>query len=497
MMWGVNGDTPSITISELKHKYAEAKVKRGNLMAEKFQFQPSSIDTLQSHYDVVIIGSGSTGLVSALQAHELGLKPVILEKMAKIGGNTTRASSGMNAAETNVQLHHGVVDSYEEFYDETLKGGGNLNDPDLLQYFSTHAALAIDWLADHGIRLEDITITGGMSKMRTHRPASMAPIGGFLVTELLKQIQDQQLPLFTEVTVTRLNKDEADTVNGVTVTLPDGAQTQINAGAVILATGGFGANESMIETYRPDLKGYKTTNQPGATGDGLKLAQAAGAALVQMDQIQVHPTVQQDNPHAFLIGEAVRGEGAILVNAAGQRFVNELDTRKVVSNAITALPAHSAYLIFDQGIRDRVKAIEFYDSIGLVVTGDSLTELAQSLKIPSEQLADTVATWNAAVDENEDPQWSRTTGMDRQITEGPFFAIHIAPAVHYTMGGVRANHKTQVLDENGQVITGLFAGGEVVGGLHGNNRIGGNSIAETVIFGRQAGQQVFEYIKQS
>ncbi|GKT04082.1 flavocytochrome c [Furfurilactobacillus entadae] len=464
-------------------------------MPEKFRFVPSDIATLQDQYDVVVIGSGSTGLVAAMQAHELGLKPVILEKMDKIGGNTTRASSGMNAAETNVQLHHGVVDSFEDFYAETLKGGGELNDKDLLQYFSTHSALAIDWLADHGIKLDDMTITGGMSKMRTHRPSSMAPIGGFLVTELLKQVQAEQLPLFTQVTVNRIDKNADGVITGVEATLPNGDHKTINGQAVILATGGFGSNPEMIESYRPDLKGYKTTNQPGATGDGLKLATDAGAALVQMDQIQVHPTVQQDNPHTFLIGEAVRGEGAILVNAAGSRFVNELNTRKVVSDSITALPEHSAYLILDQGIRSRVKAIEFYDSIGLVVTGESLADLAGKLNMDADTLGATVAKWNTAVANHDDAEFSRTTGMDRDISEGPFFAIHIAPAVHYTMGGVKANHKAQVLTEDGSVITGLFAGGEVVGGLHGNNRIGGNSIAETVVFGRQAGQQVFDYIK--
>ncbi|MGR6686451.1 flavocytochrome c [Furfurilactobacillus rossiae] len=464
-------------------------------MAEKFRFQPTDINALQDSYDVVIIGSGSTGMVAAIQAHELGLKPVIFEKMPKIGGNTMRASSGMNAAETNVQLHHGVVDSYEDFYAETLKGGGDLNDKELLGYFSSHAALSIDWLADHGIRLDDITITGGMSKMRTHRPASMAPIGAFLVTELSKVVQKEELPLFTGVTVNSLVKDSDGKVTGVNETLPDGSQKVVGGKAVILATGGFGANNDMIEKYRPDLKGYKTTNQPGATGDGLKLATDAGAALVQMDQIQVHPTVQQDNPHAFLIGEAVRGEGAILVNAQGKRFVNELTTRKVVSNAITALPEHSAYLILDQGIRSRVKAIEFYDSIGLVVTGSSLSELAGKLNMDVDALSSTVSTWNTAVADHDDKEFGRSTGMDRDISAEPFFAIHIAPAIHYTMGGIKANHKTQVLDESGQIIPGLFAGGEVVGGLHGNNRIGGNSIAETVIFGRQAGEQVYDYIK--
>ncbi|RXI78584.1 flavocytochrome c [Levilactobacillus suantsaii] len=463
-------------------------------MAEKFKFVPNDLAELQDRYDLIVIGSGGTGLVAALQAHELGLHPVVLEKMPKLGGNTNRASSGMNAAETNVQLHNHVVDSFDEFYADTYKGGGKLNDPDMLKYFTSHSALAIDWLADHGIILDDLTITGGMQKKRTHRPSSMAPIGGFLVTELLKQVQAEKIPVFTNVTVTSLNVND-DKVTGVTVKTEKAAGETINANAVVLATGGFGANQKLIGKYRKDLVGYNTTNQPGATGDGIELATAAGADLVDMDQIQVHPTVQQDTDHAYLIGEAVRGEGAILVGADGKRFVNELDTRKNVTGAIDKLPAKSAYLIFDTGIRSRVKAVEFYDHIGLVKHGDSIADLAKALDIDADTLTQTVATWNQDVAQQKDAAFNRTMGMDRDISAGPFFAIHIAPAVHYTMGGIKINPKTQVLKADGTPVNGLFAAGEVAGGLHGSNRIGGNSIAETVVFGRQAGEQVYTYLQ--
>lgn len=461
-------------------------------MAGKFVFEPTNFEELKNHYDVIIIGSGGTGLTSAIQAYELGLSPVILEKMDKIGGNTTRASSGMNAAETFVQLNHKIVDSFEDFYQETFIGGGKKNNPELLKFFTEHAALSIDWLAQHDIKLDDLTITGGMKTMRTHRPSSLAPIGGYLVTELLKYVAKYKIPLFDKITVTDLlMKDKK--ISGVKA-FRDG-EFEIKSDAVILATGGFGAGKDLLAQYRSDLLKLRTTNQPGATGDGLKLAQKVGAKLVDMDQVQVHPTVQQDTPHAFLIGEAVRGEGAILVDNNGKRFVNELDTRKNVTAAIDNLGGTGAYLIFDRDIRSRVKVIEFYDHVGLVKSGENLDELAQAINVDDQTLQQTVYDWNSAVESQNDVKFGRTTGMERNISDGPFYAIHIAPAVHYTMGGVSINHKTQVLNTDDKVIAGLFAAGEVSGGLHGNNRIGGNSIAETVIFGRQAGQQVFKYIE--
>ena len=422
------------------------------------------------------------------------MKVAVLEKEKELGGNTNRASSGMNAAETNVQLHHGVIDNVADFYHETYKDGGRLNDKDMLGYFVYHTAPAIDWLADHDIKLDDITITGGMSKKRTHRPASMAPIGGFLVKSLLEVVAQEDIPVFNKTKVTKLRRADDGRVNGVEVNA-DGITKVINAKAVILATGGFGASKEYIKRFRPDLESYKTTNQPGATGDGLKLAENVGAELMQMNLVQVHPTVQQDNPHVYLIGEAVRGEGAIMVNGEGKRFVNELNTRKICANAITALPEHSAYLIFDQGIRDHVKAIEFYDKVGLVVHGETIEDLAKKINVDPSNLKQTVTTWNQAVENHDDAEFGRTTGMDRGITKPGFFAIHIAPAIHYTMGGIHITPKTQVLDGNGDIIKGLFAAGEVAGGLHGNNRVGGNSIAETIVFGRQAGQQVALYAR--
>ena len=451
---------------------------------------------LKNKYDAIVVGSGGAGLTAALQAHELGLNVVVLEKNEKTGGNTSRASSGMNASESLVQLDEGIIDNNRDFYEETLKGGGLLNDRAMLKYFVNHSALAISWLMKYGIRLTDLTITGGMSKKRAHRPASMEPVGFYLTSRMTTQVKKAGIDIFTGAKVTKLLQDAKKRVNGVEVETPDGIKT-VKAKVVLLATGGFGASKDIIKKYRPDLVDYKTTNQPGAPGDGLKLAEALDAQLMQMNLIQVHPTADTDNPHVYLIGEGLRGEGAILVNKNGQRFVNELSTRKIVSSAITNLHEDGAYLIFDSGVRAHFAAVEFYDQIGLVEHGTDLADLAKKIGVNGANLEKTIAAWNKSVATGKDKEFGRTTGMDRELDRGPYFAIHVHPAIHYTMGGIHINTETQVLDTNGNVIDGLFAAGEVSGGLHGNNRIGGNSIAETVIFGRQAGIQMAKYVRES
>lgn len=451
---------------------------------------------LKNKYDAIVVGSGGAGLTAALQAHELGLNVVVLEKNEKTGGNTSRASSGMNASESLVQLDEGIIDNNRDFYEETLKGGGLLNDRAMLKYFVNHSALAISWLMKYGVNLTDLTITGGMSKKRAHRPGSMEPVGFYLTSRLTTQVKKAGVDIFTGAKVTKLLQDAKKRVNGVEVETPDGIKT-VKAKVVLLATGGFGASKDIIKKYRPDLVDYKTTNQPGATGDGLKLAEALDAQLMQMNFIQVHPTADTDNPHVYLIGEGLRGEGAILVNKNGQRFVNELSTRKIVSSAITNLHEDGAYLIFDSGVRAHFAAVEFYDQIGLVEHGTDLADLAKKIGVNGANLEKTIAAWNKSVATGKDKEFGRTTGMDRELDRGPYFAIHVHPAIHYTMGGIHINTETQVLDTNGNVIDGLFAAGEVSGGLHGNNRIGGNSIAETVIFGRQAGIQMAKYVRES
>lgn len=442
-------------------------------------------------YDVVVVGSGGAGLAAAIQAHDLGASVVVVEKMSVIGGNTNKASAGMNAAETKFQKLKGIVDSKDLFYKETLTGGKNKNNPELLRYFVENAPDAIDWLDNNGIELSGITTTGGMSIDRTHRPASGAAVGGFLISGLQKNINRRGIEVMLDTNVTEILTENHKVV-GVKVSEEDGSVQTIKAKAVIIATGGFSANREMVEKYRPDLKGFVTTNHKGATGSGIMILEKLGAGTVDMKEIQIHPTVEQTT--SYLISESIRGGGAILVSQKGQRFVNELDTRDKVSAEIIKLPEHYAYILFDQQVRNENKAVEEYVSHDLVVQADTIKDLADKLSIDSNTLSQTVERYNQFAETKRDEDFGRTTGMRHPINKGPFYAIKIAPGVHHTMGGVTINTDTQVLDTDKHVIQGVFAAGEVVGGVHGANRIGGNAVADIIIFGMQAGRKATDYI---
>ncbi|WP_347981515.1 flavocytochrome c [Lactococcus petauri] len=449
--------------------------------------EPSS---LKKSYDVIIVGSGGAGMTAAIEAKDAGMNPVILEKMPMAGGNTSKASAGLNASETSVEKAQGVTDSNDKFYEETLKGGGGTNDKELLRYFVDHSAAAVDWLAQNDIVLDNLTTTGGMSVSRTHRPHDGSAVGAYLVKGLEENISKRDIPVFVNSDVTKINEKDGK-VSGVEVKI-EGETKQVDSKAVVVTTGGFGANQKMIAKYRPDLKDYVTTNAAGSTGDGIEMISALGGALVDMDKIQIHPTVFQKT--GYLVSESIRGEGAILVNKEGNRFFNEMDTRDKVSAAELKQDGKYAYAIFGEGTKDKVKAVDQYISKNMVVEADNVEELAKKLDIKPEELKATVTKWNKAVADKKDSEFGRTTGMTNDIS-GKVYAIKVAPGIHHTMAGVKINTQTQVLKEDGQPIKGLYAAGEVTGGLHGANRIGGNAVADIIIFGRQAGQESAKYAK--
>ena len=441
-------------------------------------------------YDVVVVGSGGAGLAAAIQACDEGAKVLVVEKMSTIGGNTIKASVGMNAAETRFQKLKGIEDSKELFYQESLKGGQFKNNQVLLREFVERAPQAVEWLAEHDIELSDITITGGMSIDRTHRPADRSAVGGFLISGLVKNLNKRNIDVMLDTSVTQIRYEQG-AVQGVELLNDENEVLTINAKSVIVATGGFSANRDMVVKYRPELDGFVTTNHKGATGGGIAILQNIGADTVDMGEIQIHPTVEQTT--SYLISEAIRGGGAILVNQAGKRFFNEMETRDKVSAQIIAQPEKYAYVVFDEQVRLNNKAADEYIARGFVISAESPRELANKLEMDFHAFLATLETYNVAVDKQHDAEFGRTTAMRHPINQGPFYAIRIAPGVHHTMGGVTINTETCVLDSQKQTLNGAFAAGEVVGGIHGGNRIGGNAVADIIIFGILAGRNAARF----
>ncbi|MDO4432122.1 MAG: flavocytochrome c [Aerococcaceae bacterium] len=447
---------------------------------------------LVESYDIVVIGAGGGGMAAAIAATDAGAKVAIFEKMPLAGGNTMKSSAGMNASETKFQKEAGIEDSNDKFYEETLKGGKETNDPELLRFFVDNSASAIEWLETMDIRLSNLTTTGGMSVQRTHRPEDGSAVGGYLVDGLYANVRERNIPLFVNANVVEILQTEG-AASGIKVEI-NGETKEIAAKAVIIATGGFGANLEKVAELKPELTGFVTTNQSGSTGDGIEMAKALGAQVVDLDQIQIHPTVEQET--SYLITEAVRGEGAILVSQEGKRFFNEMETRDKVSAAIIELPEHYAYVIADDALKGRVKAMNTYEEKGFVVKAETIEELAAALEIPAENLTATLEEWNKSVEAKKDEAFGRETAMDNNLTTAPYYAIKIAPGIHHTMGGLKINTNAQVLSEAGEPIKGLYASGEVTGGVHGSNRIGGNAVADIIIFGRQAGEQSATFVQE-
>ncbi len=444
-------------------------------------------------YDVIVLGAGGAGMCAAIAAKEAGAENVVIfEKMALCGGNTSYSSSGMNAAYTKYQQEAGIEDSVDLFISDTIAGGHNKNNVALVTQLCEGSAAGIDWIAAHGLELSDVTSMAGASVARCHRPADKTAVGASLVPALEAAVAEAGIEIVYETPAKELIVTDG-AVTGVIVEGADGVQSAYTAGAVILTTGGFGANFDMITMYRPDLADFVTTNAPGVQGDGMVMAQAAGANLIQMDQIQIHPTVYQET--GALIGEAVRGGGGILINANGERFTNEMGTRDVVSAAELKQPDGKVWVLYDQTLYDANKVCANYEKRGMSIKGETLDELCATIGVDAAAVQATLDVYNAAVaDGGASDPFGRTTGLVKALETAPFYAIPCSPGIHHCMGGVFVDGDSQALTIKREKVPGLFAAGEVTGGIHGDNRLGGNAVCDIVVMGINAGQKAAAYI---
>ena len=533
--------TATITSNAIKEA-AAAAITAAGLKPEDFQTavennaEPAEDSTVDT--DIVIVGAGGAGMTAALTATSEGKSVVIVESQPVVGGNSVRATGGMNAGKTVYQDENefgesaGVektlktaaekyadnetitalaktvseqwaeyqknptsyFDSVELMELDTMIGGKGINDPALVETLCSNSADAIDWLDEHGITLHSVSSFGGASVKRIHRPVDAegktVSVGSYMIPLLEENCEKAGVQILLNTTANEILTDASGAAVGIKATGSTGETVTVNAKAVVLTTGGFGANLDMVTEYKPELKGFMTTNAAGAQGQGIEMATAIGAGTVDMDQIQIHPTVEANT--AALITEGLRGDGAVLINAEGKRFIDEVGTRDVVSAAEIAQTGSYSWLVVDQAMVDASSVIQGYIKKGYTVTGQTYEELAKAMGVDEAAFAETMKTWNGYVAAKNDPDFGRTS-FAKALDTAPYYAIKVTAGVHHTMGGLKINTNTEVLKADGSVIPGLFAAGEVTGGVHGANRLGGNAVADFTVFGRIAGAAASKY----
>ena len=461
--------------------------------------EPEPVDPFSQSYDVVVVGGGAAGMSAALAASDTGAQGVLLvEKAASTGGNLCFATSGMNAANTIYQQQADIQDTAEQFASDTLAGGHDEANPELVGFMCASSADAILWLAAKGMALENIVQTPGASIPRCHRPHDGSAVGALLVPGLESQLQKAGVTVVCQARATGLAKDATGRVVAVDVEAAEGAKERVPAKAVVLAAGGLCSDPEAVRAVRPDLAEYASTNQPTCTGDGYDLATEAGATLIGMERIQAHATVSADIPEGqpahVPIAAALRTSGAVLINAQGARFCDETATRDVVAAALAAQEEGVALLVFPEEVAQQNSAVEaVYRPLGIVLDASDANDLATQLKMDAGPLVQTIGACTAIAQGQSGDAFGRANPP--ALFEGALHAIKVAPGVHYEMGGVWVDTSSRALNEQGAPIAGLYAAGEVTGGIHGANRISGNGVCDAIVMGRNAGQEAAAFAK--
>ncbi|KAH9823601.1 Flavocytochrome c, partial [Teratosphaeria destructans] len=461
---------------------------------------------------VIVVGAGLSGLSAAHTIYLAGGNVVLLDKNNFMGGNSTKATSGINGALTRTQVDHDIADSVKQFYEDTLKSARDKARPDLIKVLTYKSASAVEWLQDvFNLDLTLVSRLGGHSFPRTHRGHD-AKFPGMAITyalmqrfEELAEKEPERVQLIKKAKVGKINK-EGNTVTGVTYSF-NGEDTVVN-GPVVLATGGYAADfteDSLLKKWRPDTFDLSTTNGAHATGDGHKMLMGIGANGIDMDKVQVHPTglVDPKDPTAktkFLAAEALRGEGGLLLNSKGQRFTDELEHRDYVSNKLWEEKKKGLWPIRLVLNSKASNVLDFhtrhYSGRGLMkkMTG---AELVQDIGCSAADLKKTFDDYNRyATGEAKDPHGKKYYHNGPFSIDDTFHVALMEPVLHFTMGGIEINDQAQCLNSEGKPFDGLFVCGELAGGVHGANRLGGSSLLGCVVYGRVAGDSASKYLFQ-
>lgn len=467
--------------------------------------------------DVVVIGAGGAGMAAAVTANQDGKSVIVIEKTANMGGNTALAGGALNAVDDGSETALARNDSVEFHYEQTYEGGDKQGDPELVRTLVENAWDGVEWLKSLGMEFQDgvFTVTGGMWE-RAHKPVEPEGSGFFKTYKGYMEKNDGITVIYNTKAEHLIAEDGV--VTGVVCTGETGNTVTVKANnGVVLATGGFGQNVEMREKYNAEANQWPTldetipsTNTTAITGDGIAMATEVGAELVQMGNIQLLPLGDpQTGSLSGNIEHAV--ESRIFVNKEGKRFVNEGGRRDEMTLALFEQPDTTMYIVMDSdGYPTGDEVNNFNETINdLVAAGraykaDTLEELAEQIGVPAENLTATIEEYNrhclggdleGQADEFGRTLFTDTDKVNNGINDGPFYAAERVPTVHHTMGGVKINTNTEVIDTEGNVIPGLYAAGEVTGGIHGSNRLGGNALTDTVVFGRIAGKNASEFTR--
>ena len=529
----------TVTSTALKTAIAQAIEKAGGDIAAFQKPVPEKIKKVagitKGSADLIIVGAGGAGLSAAVTAKDLGVKNVlVLEKMPVIGGNTLRCASAFNAAdpdrqkalpmtetlkeavvkainekpvsEEHAKLMADVKAKYEAYlksgsktlFDcpewhalQTYNGGDKVGQIPLIRQYSNNVLDTLHWMQSKGSPVMDRVSQGaGALWQRTHQLDAPAGLG--LIDPLYQAAVKQGVNFKLGMRVQDLILNDKGRVIGVTATDKVGNKYEFTSkDGVILATGGYSQNKEMRQKSAPHLTSEMvSTNQPGATGDGIIIATRHGADTTGMNYVQVYPLATPGT--GALQGRARKMSGlddVIDVNKNGERFVKEDARRDEFVAAIKKQPGGVVYDINDSSIVKPLNSfnedVETLVSIGRIYKADSLADLAKQLGMPADKLEASVAEFNKMVEAKNDPKFGRKL-FDRPIVKPPFYATPRAPSIHHTMGGLQISTNAQVLDKKGKPIPGLYAAGEVTGGIHGSNRLGGNATADVLTFGRIA-----------
>lgn len=492
--------------------------------------------------DVVVIGGGGAGLSAAVGAAENNATVIVVEKTASLGGNTMRAGGGYNFADPALESRHemtesqkqmvrdmvsetpknevhkklldmvreqfaayeksnqkGVFDSPEYHAIQTYKSGDYAADIELVYELCKLAPGTASHLAEMGFKWHDYSSQYvGALWPRSHDAENFKSGFGFIQT-YEGTIRDKRYPV-EYLMQTRANELMMDgaRVAGVKAVDADGNTIEIDATrGVVIASGGFGANVEMRMKYDKLWNGllnekFPTTNSPAITGDGILMAQKAGANLVGMEYIQLLIGDPETGVTSTLVGQAT----SMYVNREGKRFVNELERRDNLVKAILAQPKGDFFWITteanaaidDKGLNKYGLLVEDLIKQGTIAKSDTIEGLAPFIGCDPAVLKKTVEEWREMCRTQKDPQFGRAAFMDDvTLDKGPYYAVWRSPSVHHTMGGIQINGKAQVIGKDGKPIPGLWAAGEVTGGIHGKNRVGANAIPDALSFGRIAG----------